>query len=126
MLEYRTVDLVKLLIFYKENKTVNVADVLFEAEKLLTSDLPVSQLNLFLRIPDNGTVPVTMLKKFSTLTGAGVSRSLAILAGFHVRNRSKFPRYIEILLDESDRRYKLVRLTEKGRDLKLKLLGTHA
>ena len=103
-----------------------IADVLFEAEKLLTSDLPVSQLNLFLRIPDNGTIPVTMLKQFSTLTGAGVSRSLAILAGFHVRNRTKFPRYIEILLDESDRRYKLVRLTEKGRDLKQKLLGTHA
>ena len=71
---------------------MSVADVMFEAEKMLSSDLPVSQLNLFLRIPDNGTIAVTMLKKFSTLTGAGVSRSLAILAGFHVRNRTKLPR----------------------------------
>lgn len=98
-----------------------VARLLYEAEKLLNSDIPISQLNLILRIPPTGAIPVTELRKTSTITSAGVSRSLSILAGYQVKNRNKLPKYIEIILDETDRRFKLVRLTEKGRELQNKL-----
>lgn len=99
------------------SSSVSVVNFLYEAERRFSTDLPISQLNLFARIPRTGSISVSELRNKTTLTSAGVSRSLAVLSGFKVSNRTVMDKFIEVFNDEKDRRFKQVKLTEKGRML---------
>lgn len=84
-------------------------------ETELGSDFPVSSVILLFRIPRKGYIPMSQLVKQSRLSPAGVSRTTATLAGYSKANRRVMEQpLLELVDDETDRRYKMVGLTAHG------------
>ena len=100
-----------------ENIKKGVANVILEMEKEFGSDAPLSTANLLLMIPYSGSIPVQRLRQISTMTEAGVSRTLSTLNAHNCCNRRKFDKLIDIYIDDKDRRYKHVKLTRRGKDI---------
>jgi len=98
-----------------EQKQRQAINMLLEIEKMYGSDVPCSLVSVLLMIPLSGQIPVTEIRKQSTLTEAGVSRAVSTLNAHNVSNRREIDKLVEILIDDKDRRYRLLELTEKGR-----------
>lgn len=95
------------------------------AEAELGSDIPVSTLLILLKLNTKATTPMTQITKTSGLSPAGASRTVSTLAGFSKANRREIKKpYVELRDDESDRRYKLVTLTDYGRQFVNRLTAT--
>lgn len=88
------------------------------------TDFPVSSVILMMRIPAKGNVSMNQLVKSSRLSGAGASRTLATLAGYHKVNRRAVEKpYLSIDEDPADRRYKFVSYTDHGKAFINRLLA---
>lgn len=86
-----------------------------EIETELGSDFPISSVILLLRLPTKGTMPMSQLVKQSRLSPAGVSRTVATLAGFGRANRRVMDNPMVVMTDDTvDRRYKMVGLSNYG------------
>jgi DNA-binding MarR family transcriptional regulator len=99
-----------------------IVNVLVETEKVFGTDVPVSMIGILLMIPLKGSMPVTKIRKLSTLTEAGVSRVLSTLNAHNLDHRRQVEKLIEIHVDDKDRRYRNVNLTRRGKDLVLKFM----
>ena len=86
------------------------------AEEVLGSDFPVSSLILLLKLPSKGEAPMSQMVKMSRLSPAGVSRTAATLAGYSRAGRRVMDKALLDLRDDPmDRRYRMVGLTEAGK-----------
>lgn len=87
----------------------------FESE--FGTDLPVSTLILLLKLPTTGSVPMSQLVKQSKLSPGGVTRTVSTLGGLRAANRRTVEKpYLTVADDPNDRRYKLISLTDYGRE----------
>ena len=87
----------------------------FAVEQELGSSLPVSFLTLLMSIPMDGSATVTNLRAQSSLGESGVSRALSMMAQHRTDKGRKVPKFLTMYDDPSDRRYRLVELTDNGR-----------
>ena len=101
----------------------NLRVVLNNCEKIFGSDIPVSFINIFLRLKPGQPNNVSDIRRFSTLTPAGVSRALAIMGSYDTRKGRHLDKaLIRLETDTKDRRYKFVELTRYGTDVLRSLL----
>ena len=103
---------------------VNILDkarvILSRCETTFGSDIPISFLNIFLRLKPGQHNNVTGIRKTSTLSSAGVSRALAIMGSYNTpdrKGRTLDQPLLRLLSDTKDRRYKYVELTAYGTDI---------
>lgn len=82
----------------------------------LGSDCPISLLNVLMRIPRTGEISISELRRQTKMTGGGLSRLVAILAGLKKAGRRSIDPFIVLRDDPLDRRYSLVSLTDDGRN----------
>jgi len=85
-----------------EQKQRQAINMLLEIEKMYGSDVPCSLVSVLLMIPLSGQIPVTEIRKQSTLTEAGVSRAVSTLNAHNVSNRREIDKLVEILIDDKD------------------------
>lgn len=89
-----------------------------------TKDLPIQTLLMFLAVSENGKHTVEELRKrVPELSTAAVSRNLSILCGTSVVRKDGGLDLCEYEEDPMDRRYKLIKLTKKGKDLREKMFA---
>lgn len=87
-------------------------------------DLPLQTLLMFLSVSENGQHSVEELKKrVPELSTSAVSRNVSILCGTSILRKDKGLELCEYEEDPMDRRYKLVRLTKKGKELREKMFN---
>lgn len=85
------------------------------ASEELGNDIPLSTLLLILQL-GSGNTPMSQLVKTSKMTGAGVSRTVATLAGYAKLGRREVQKpLLSITDDPLDRRYKMVTFTPAGK-----------
>ena len=89
----------------------------------LGSDCPVSLLDVLVRIPRTGEISVSELRKQAKMTGGGMSRLIAILAGIKKEGRRSMDALITLRDDPLDRRYSLIALTDEGRNFLDRLIS---
>ena len=85
-------------------------------EMELGSDCPISLLNILMRVPRTGEISISELRKQTKMTGGGMSRLIAILAGIKKEGRRSIKPFINLRDDPVDRRYSLISLTEDGKN----------
>ena len=96
----------------------NIREVLTKCESIFGSDLPISFLNIFLRLKPGKPNNVSDIRRGSSLTPAGVSRALAIMGSYDTRKGRHLDKaLIRLETDTKDRRYKYVELTRYGTDI---------
>ena len=106
-----------------EQKQRQAMNMLLEVERMYGTDVPCSLVSVLLMIPLNSTIPVTEIRKQTTLTEGGVSRAISTLNAHNNTNRRQVDKLVEILIDDKDRRYRLLELTEKGRQFVRSILS---
>lgn len=85
-------------------------------EMELGSDCPISLLNILMRVPRTGEISISELRKQTKMTGGGMSRLIAILAGIKKEGRRSIKPFINLRDDPVDRRYSLISLTDDGKN----------
>lgn len=93
-------------------------------EETKAKDLPIQTLIMFLAVSDSGKHSVEELKKrVPELSTAAVSRNVSILCGKSIVRKDGGLDLCEYEEDQIDRRYKLVKLTKKGREVREKMFN---
>ena len=101
----------------------NIREVLHRCEQIFGSDIPVSFINIFLRLKPGQPNNVSDIRRGSSLTPAGVSRALAIMGSYDTRKGRHLDKaLIRLETDTKDRRYKYVELTRYGTDIQRSLV----
>lgn len=100
-----------------ESKKKAVANLLLEVEREFGTDVTISMVDILFLIPFKGSIPVSKIRALSRLTEGGVSRVLSTLNAHNLENRRKLEKLIEIFIDDKDRRYRHVKLTQKGKQV---------
>lgn len=87
-------------------------------------DLPMQVLIMFMAVGDRGEYSVNELKKWlPKLSHSAVSRNVAILCGSSITRQDCGLDLCESRPDDNDKRYKLIKLTQKGKALREKMFA---
>jgi len=93
-------------------------------EETKAKDLPMQVLLMFMAVSENGQHSVEELKKrVPELSSAAVSRNVSLLCGKSILRKDGGLDLCVQEEDPTDRRYKLIKLTKKGKDLRDKMFN---
>lgn len=93
-------------------------------EETKAKDLPIQVLLMFMAVSEHGEHSVEELKKrVPELSSAAVSRNVSLLCGTSILRKDGGLDLCEQKEDLTDRRYKLIKLTKKGKDLRDKMFN---